>query len=404
MAAPGSNSPPGGTDNASADTTMGTGGGPDGVTTSSQTRSSTSQPHLGPPASDAQANLTANVTTGYAPLAVQFTIVDLIEPTTGVTWALDFGDGGSTSGDAFPASLGYSYFGHGTFVATLTLTTASGGTSSDNVTIRTDRKSIPFEPEEPVGDGDCDGLTPRYTGAAPSGLVDVADWPLLELDVVMIADPTFYDADPQNWTILLRDLLADQSALFEEQLGLRLNLTILDRLPAGSLAPEPSSTTTLPTTGQDNMRATARGFMHANYPDADFDIVQVILGADYAGSVAGQVECVGGAADKEYAYLWSEYDRDRNGIDNYAGTPLGALRDIPLKVLAHETAHLLDAHHHYSDCAPGTASWDGTDLTGACDIMINDIGLASFYFGNANRFAIRSFVEAAGIGEPVTNP
>lgn len=212
-------------------------------------------------------------------------------------------------------------------------------------------------------------------------------WPLLEVTAAVLADPAFVAAHPDDWEPLLLDLVADSSALFEDQIGVRLNVTILDRLPDGSLAPG---------SGDGRQRAVGRGYMQANHPEGA-DIVAVILGADYEGTTAGQVECVHGAGFPDYSYLWAEYTDTRGCLDVLVA---GALCDTPLKVFTHETGHLFAAHHHYSNCGEGVAYSGTTDATGVCDIMINDIGLASQRFGPTNRWVMRSYVEEIGIGEP----
>jgi hypothetical protein len=248
----------------------------------------------------------------------------------------------------------------------------------------------PFEPAEP--EGSC-GTLGSFQPILPNPLLIpglATGWPLLRLDVAVIADPSFVRAHPADWRGLLRDLVLDANQVYEPQVGIRLNVSLVDRLPDGSLQPG---------SGDGQQRAVARGYMKANHPDSRHDLVAVILGADYEGSVAGQVECVHGAAYPDYAYLWSEYDGPRDGL-SFLGA-VGMFQDVPLKVFMHEAAHLLAAHHHYSDCAESYLDARVDDALGACDIMINDIGLASFRFGPANRLVMRSFVEATGIGEPV---
>jgi hypothetical protein len=262
-----------------------------------------------------------------------------------------------------------------------------GAGGDGNATGNGTREPRPFEPAEPSGDcGSLGSLTP----VAPDPLLApglALGWPLLRLDIALLADPTFVAAHPGDWQSLLLDLAADASVHYEAQLGLTLNVTVLDRLPDGSLAPG---------TGDGRQRATARGFMHANHPDADADAVALILGADYEGTTAGQVECVHGAAYPDYGYLWTEYDSERG-----TGTPvsggIGFFEDIPLKTFMHELAHLLAAHHHYGTCGRTVRS---EDLLAQCDVMINDIGLASYEFGPTNRLVVRSFVEQTGIGAP----
>ena len=248
----------------------------------------------------------------------------------------------------------------------------------------------PFEPQEPSGScGSLGSLEPVAPDPTLAGGLALG-WPLLELDVALLADPAFVAAHPDDWRSLLEALVQDANLYYEDQLGLRLNLSVLDRLPDGSLAPG---------SGDGRQRAVARGFMHANHALADVDMVAVALGADYEGSVAGQVECVHGAVSPDYSYLWFEYDQDRDP-GALVGS-IGIFEDIPLKTYMHETAHLLAAHHHYSDCAESYTDLRTSDALGVCDIMINDVGLASFRFSPTNRLVKRSFVEDLGIGEPV---
>lgn len=314
----------------------------------------------------------------------------------------DFGDGGQSTERHPP----HTFAANGTYVVTVSATTAQGAKpshqallrvgnatgvappASGNGTADNETGSQPFEPEDP--NGSC-GAFDSFTPVAPDPLLAgglATGWPLLELDIAAIADPSFVAAHPDDWQDLLRDLVLDANAYYEPQLGLRLNASLIDRLPDGSLQ-----------AGRDDgmQRAVARGYMHANHPGADVDAVAVILGSDYEGSTAGMVECVHGAGYPDYSYLWAEYDEER--VDDPPA--IGVLEDLPLKIFMHELAHLLAAHHHYSTCGHPYAEARTSDLAGACDVMINDIGLASFYFSGTNRLVIRSYVEEIGIGEPV---
>ena len=241
----------------------------------------------------------------------------------------------------------------------------------------------PFDPEHATEP--CDSLelrSPLVTDT--TGLA--TGWPLLQLDVVMLADPTFVAAHPDDWRVLLENLVFDASTRYEAQMGLRLRAVLIDRLPDGSLDPSAPL---------DGILPVARGYMTSNHPDVAFDLVALILGADYAGMVAGMVHCVGGAYTPDTAYLFSEYTGPRE--------PIGGLfmNDIPLKVFMHEAGHLLGAHHHYSNCGEALLEYRTNDASAVCDVMINDIGLASFRFSPLNRLVMRSFVEEHGIGTAV---
>lgn len=264
---------------------------------------------------------------------------------------------------------------------------SSASSSSSNEEQNETSGPRPFEPQEPKGScSSLDVIAP--TSVDPTGLAN--GWPLLELDVAMIADPLFANNN-ESWQQLLHELVADASIYYEEQLGIRLNVSLMARLPNGTLEPG---------TGDGKQRSTARGFLVANHPNAEWDFVAVILGGDYEGTTAGMVECVHGLGVKDYAYLWSEYDQPREKSE-LLGTPVGLIEDMPLKVFMHEAAHLLAAHHHYTNCVVPYIDLRLSDALGACGVMINDIGLASFRFSETNKLVMRSYVEETGAGSPI---
>lgn len=239
----------------------------------------------------------------------------------------------------------------------------------------------PFEPEE--ASQPCDSLAVRSPLVADTtGLA--GSWPMRTLDVVMLADPTFVAAHPDDWEELLTALLADASARYEPQLGISLRLALVDRIPEGTLDANASELEILPV---------ARGFMLANHADASFDLVATVVGADYAGTIAGMADCVGGGYTPDTAYVWTEYAGPRASSGGLL------FKDTPLKVFMHEAAHLLGAQHHYSNCGEALIDLSPDDATAVCDVMINDISLASFRFGPLNRLVMRSFVEEHGLGD-----
>ncbi len=255
----------------------------------------------------------------------------------------------------------------------------------ENETQPSQSSSRPFEPEGATQP--CNSLEFRSPlTAATAGLA--TGWPLLALDVVMLADPTFVEAHPDDWTALLQALIDDASKHFEAQFSLRLRAILIDRLPTGTLDPSRS-----------DMRDVARGFMQTNHPEVSFDYTALILGADYDGTVAGQVECVGGAFTPDTAYLSTEYREERT--PSVITPDISSFADTPLKVFMHESAHLLGAHHHYTNCGEAFIGYSTDDALAACGVMINDIGLASLRFSPTNRLVVRSFVEEHRLGEPV---
>jgi uncharacterized repeat protein (TIGR01451 family) len=80
------------------------------------------------------ANFSANITSGYAPLSVQFTDSSTGSPTS---WSWDFGDGSAGINETSPA---HTYINAGTFVAKLTVSNANG-TDTKNTTINVQQVS-----------------------------------------------------------------------------------------------------------------------------------------------------------------------------------------------------------------------------------------------------------------------
>jgi len=270
---------------------------------------------------------------------------------------------------------------------------STGANGADDNGTGTGNQTRPFKPEPPRGEcgqfGDLEPVLPT------KGTVGIATgWSLLRLDLAVLADPAFAQAHPDDWKELLADLVADASAHYEAQVGLRLVPTLIDRLPDGSLEPG---------TGDGKQHDTARGFMHANHPNASVDFVALIVGADYEGSVAGQADCVHGAKYPDYSYVWTEYTVNRSGSHSISSSlGLSWVKDAPLKAFMHESAHLFAAQHHYSTCAePLTDTYDRDDATAVCDVMMHDPSLAGFRIGALNRLVMRSYVEELGIGSPV---
>ncbi|MEO3848510.1 PQQ-dependent sugar dehydrogenase [Streptomyces sp. B8F3] len=91
----------------------------------------------------------ADVTSGQAPLAVQFSSEGTTDPdSAGLTYAWDFGDG-ATSDEADPA---HSFAGNGTYNVTLTVSDPGGLTGSANVQITVGNTAPSVTLEQP-GDG-----------------------------------------------------------------------------------------------------------------------------------------------------------------------------------------------------------------------------------------------------------
>ncbi|HUR50185.1 MAG TPA: M12 family metallo-peptidase [Acidimicrobiales bacterium] len=104
-------------------------------------------------------------------------------------------------------------------------------------------------------------------------------------------------------------------------------------------------------------------------------------------SVAGQAACVGGIRYPTEAFVVSEVKDDR-GYDYSLVTMSG---QKTAKIVAHELAHLLGAHHQYANCAEGAPSEMDRNEASPCTLMFNDVGLLSLAFGTLEGTVARGY-------------
>jgi hypothetical protein len=108
--------------------------------------------------------------------------------------------------------------------------------------------------------------------------------------------------------------------------------------------------------------------------DAVILVTSVDLSFAGGSGVAGVADCVGGIEFPGKALALVE-----------ANDPDAALRFGPVtffgftsaKILAHELAHLVGAHHQYANCVEGNAYELQEAEASPCTLMFNDIGLVS---------------------------
>lgn len=138
----------------------------------------------------------------------------------------------------------------------------------------------------------------------------------------------------------------------------------------------------------------------------EFDVVELltsrnieVLGVD---AVAGQAECIGGAAFKEHSFNVSE---GQEGTDQ-GGVPFGPLTLVPdfaAKITAHEIGHLFGGQHHFANCVEGALA-DGfpSSDSSPCSLMFNSADFLSLRFGIVNGRIIRGYalVHAAANDAP----
>jgi gliding motility-associated-like protein len=111
------------------------------------------------------ADFRSDVTSGCAPLVVQFTDLTTGNPTE---WAWNFGNG-NTSNQQNPGTI---YFAAGTYTVTLVVTNANGSSSKTQVIEVYQKPSIDFTADDTSG---CAPLVVHFTGVS-SGPSEVSTW------------------------------------------------------------------------------------------------------------------------------------------------------------------------------------------------------------------------------------
>lgn len=126
-----------------------------------------------------EASLSANVTSGFAPLTVEFTL-GASDSGGEVSWELDLGNDTVETGDELPATVSYAYDAPDNYTVLLTVT-MDGRSALANLTIRVEE--VPIPPPNPLqegGNSDClDALVLRSVpGVISPGAVEIVVDPL----------------------------------------------------------------------------------------------------------------------------------------------------------------------------------------------------------------------------------
>ncbi len=124
-------------------------------------------------------------------------------------------------------------------------------------------------------------------------------------------------------------------------------------------------------------------------------------------AVAGQAECIGGAAFKEHSFNVSEAQQESDP----AGVVFGPIRLVPdqaAKITAHEIGHLFGGQHHFANCVGGlrTDAVSGGDSS-PCTLMFNSADFIALHFGTVNGRIVRGYAlvhAAANDATPAAAP
>ncbi len=215
------------------------------------------------------------------------------------------------------------------------------------------------------------------------------------LDIVLATDSSFREMYGAQWRDVALSVGAAANDIYSEQLDLEVNVTAVVAIPAEALVAEENTSGTVDGEQSQGIIDDTKAYFNEHFEDLHRDLVYTLVGNSTAGVIAGQVDCIGGAKFKDVAYGWGE-GRNLEG-PGFAMGPVGMFDSFGLKVILHEMAHLLGAHHHYQTCGPHAAQSGPSDALGACSIMTNAVDFASFYFSEPNKLAIRGYVEAVDL-------
>ncbi|HVF52009.1 MAG TPA: zinc-dependent metalloprotease family protein [Actinomycetota bacterium] len=112
------------------------------------------------------------------------------------------------------------------------------------------------------------------------------------------------------------------------------------------------------------------------------DVVYTMSAVSIADA-AGRADCIGGSRWDDQAFAVGEYQVGPGNEGDSA------------RIAAHEVAHLLGAHHHYTNCVEGAipeADEPDPYLT-ACTLMAPDLGLVSLHLGVVEAPIVRGHAE-----------
>lgn len=239
---------------------------------------------------------------------------------------------------------------------------------------------------------DCQRIAPPGPLDASLGLV--TGYPMRTLDIVLAVDASFVARYP-DWQGVAHGIVAAADELYQRELGLNVSLVALVAIPAADLNVTENTGTAIDGDQSQKILDDTKAYFAAHYAELDRDLVYTLVGTSTAGGIAGQADCIGAARFRDVAYGWGE----GLNLEGPAGTigPLGLIDSIGLKVILHEMAHLLGAHHHYTACGPYLATSGTNDAIAVCDLMINDVGFASYSFSPLNKAAIRGYAESVDL-------
>ncbi len=221
--------------------------------------------------------------------------------------------------------------------------------------------------------GDDEGLGPPPQNVLDAALAD--DGQIVQLDVL----------------VLLDGVDETYAATFFEKVSLPYREIDIAVVPTFEVVPDGAITSNVTTEIIDQ----AKGLMPDRRVPDEYDVVELLtnrnitaLGLD---AVAGQAECIGGAAFKEHSFNVSEAQEgtEQGGI---VFGPVILVPNVAAKITAHEIGHLFGGQHHFANCVEGLRADEATtEDSSPCSLMFNSADFMSLHFGTVNGKIIRGY-------------
>jgi hypothetical protein len=189
-----------------------------------------------------------------------------------------------------------------------------------------------------------------------------------------------------------------------EPLQIRVNTTFQKvKFPAQHSQPDVAGGEPRPASEEDYLFERSKEAVGGSRPPGT-DVVYLLTTDRIAGPGIGVADCIGGIRYPERAFAMGEYDKESGGEP-----PVYVFGRSSAKIAAHELAHLLGAHHHYSNCAEGAPAAAEDRHLLMCTVMFPDVGGMNLRFSTLEAAVVRGHAiefaqPAAATPRPTPSP
>ena len=230
------------------------------------------------------------------------------------------------------------------------------------------------QPSETLFDDaeECLELVPA--AASVAGVVDDGREVVLDVHVLLDGVSVSRGADVMRQA---------QKAYDELKIKIQPTFQTVD-FPAQKMAQEFYTAPAAPSSDSSYLFAKSKEAVGGSRPP-NTDLVYLLTSDYITGGTAGQADCIGGVryANRAFAIGEEEADQgDSSSIWLCCSWPTA-------KIAAHEIAHLLGAHHHYSNCAEGAPAAVEDRHVPTCTLMMTDVGLINLRMSQLEAAVVR---------------